>query len=190
MTSTLSEVEPSPVFVDESGRRGRRLRGLGWVFGVAFVGMTLAMVSGLLGTQSDAPSFTVPGSADTLPPGQYVDAPLPAPPGKADRSKGAPRTAAPGASGTPSGTPTATTSPTASATASSGAGDDPATATGTPGGSSSGSGTKHTKPPATASSSAKPSNSAPAPTHTDPPTQAPPTQPTGDDPPPAAPPAG
>lgn len=188
MTSTLSEVEPSPVFVDESGRRGRRLRGLGWVFGVAFVGMTLAMVSGLLGTQSDAPSFTVPGSADTLPPGQYVDAPLPAPPGKADRSKGAPRTAAPGASGTPSGTPTATTSPTASATASSGAGDDPATATGTPGGSSgSGSGTKHTKPPATASSSAKPSNSAPAPTHTDPPTQAPPTQPAGDDPPPAPP---
>ncbi|MBY8876174.1 hypothetical protein [Actinacidiphila acidipaludis] len=94
MTSTLSEVvEPSPVFVDQSGRRGRRLRGLGWGVGVAFVGVTLTMVSGLLGTQSDAPSFSVPDTADTLPPGQYVDAPQPAPPGRADRVKGAPLTA-------------------------------------------------------------------------------------------------
>jgi hypothetical protein len=95
VTSTLSEVvEPSPVFVDQSGRRGRRLRGLGWGVGVAFVGVTLTMVSGLLGTQSDAPSFSVPTTADTLPPGQYVDAPQPAPPGRADRTKGAPRTGA------------------------------------------------------------------------------------------------
>ena len=95
MTSTLSEVvEPSPVFVDQSGRRGRRLRGLGWAVGVAFVGVTVTMVSGLLGTQSDAPSYSVPKTADTLPPGQYVDAPQPAPPGRADRSTGAPRTGA------------------------------------------------------------------------------------------------
>lgn len=106
MTSSLSEAEPSPVFVDQSGRRGRRLRGAGWAFGVAFVGVTLAMVSGLLGTQSDAPSFAVPDTADTLPPGQYVNAPLPAPPGKADHGKGAPHT------GAPTGTPTATGLPT------------------------------------------------------------------------------
>jgi hypothetical protein len=108
VTSTLTEVETSPVFVDQTGRRGRRLRGLGWVFGAAFVGMTLAMVSGLLGTQSDAPSFAVPGTANTLPPGQYVNAPLPAPPGKANRSKGVPHTAA--------AIPTGTTTPTATAT--------------------------------------------------------------------------
>lgn len=120
MTSTLSEVETSPVFVDQTGRRGRRLRGLGWVFGAAFVGMTLAMVSGLLGTQSDAPTFAVPGTADTLPPGQYVNAPLPAPPGKADRSKGVPHTAAitPSGSASPTATATATGSADPTATAS------------------------------------------------------------------------
>jgi hypothetical protein len=98
VTSSLSEiVEPAPVFVDQSGRRGRRLRGLGWGVGVAFVGLTLAMVSGLLGTQADAPPLHVPRTADTLPPGQYVDAPQPAPPGKADRTGDTP------------GTPSATT---------------------------------------------------------------------------------
>lgn len=89
MTSTLTEITPSPVFVDQTGRRGRRLRGLGWVFGAAFVGATLAMVSGLLGTQSDAPSFAVPDGANTAPPGQYLNAPLPSPPGKATRNKSA-----------------------------------------------------------------------------------------------------
>ena len=107
MTSSLSEAEPSPVFVDQSGRRGRRLRGAGWVFGAAFVGVTLAMVSGLLGTQSDAPSFPVPDTADTLPPGQYVNAPLPAPPGKAGHRKGPPRTGAPTATGSTAATITA-----------------------------------------------------------------------------------
>jgi hypothetical protein len=167
VTSTLSEVEPSPVFVDESGRRGRRLRGLGWIVGVAFVGATLAMISGLLGTQSDAPSFTVPGTADTLPPGQYVNAPLPAPPGKANRSKSAPRTDTP--SGTPSGTPTATTSPTASATETSGEGR--ATATGAPATAE-----RHTKPPAVPSTSAKPTPTLSAPAHESP-TPSPSTQP-------------
>lgn len=119
MSSTLTEVETSPVFVDHTGRRGRRLRGLGWVFGAAFVGVTLAMVSGLLGTQSDAPTFAVPGTADTLPPGQYVNAPLPAPPGKADRSKGVPHTAAttPSGSATPTATATGSADPTATARA-------------------------------------------------------------------------
>ncbi|WP_435173140.1 hypothetical protein [Actinacidiphila sp. bgisy145] len=108
MTSSLSEVvEPSPVFVDRSGRRGRRLRGLGWGVGVAFVGLTLAMVSGLLGTQADAPPLHVPRTADILPPGQYVDAPQPAPPGKADRTGGTPSatTAAGGASSSLFGSP-------------------------------------------------------------------------------------
>ncbi|WP_406432868.1 hypothetical protein [Streptomyces sp. NBC_01589] len=92
MTSTLTEVEASPVFVDRTGRRGRRLRGLGWVFGVAFVGAAVAMISGLLGTQSQAPAFEVPDTADTAPPGRYVNAPLPSPPGRANRSTGSPAT--------------------------------------------------------------------------------------------------
>lgn len=124
MTSSLSEAEPSPVFVDQSGRRGRRLRGAGWAFGVAFVGVTLAMVSGLLGTQSDAPSFAVPDTADTLPPGQYVNAPLPAPPGKADHGKGAPHTGAPTATTTSTATTTFTATGTPTAT--------PVTTTGIP----------------------------------------------------------
>ncbi|MEV0094863.1 hypothetical protein [Streptomyces sp. NPDC050738] len=90
MTSTLTEVEASPVFVDRTGRRGRRLRGLGWVFGFVLVGLAVAMISGLLGMQSHAPGFAVPDTADTAPPGQYVNAPLPSPPGKAARSNPAP----------------------------------------------------------------------------------------------------
>jgi hypothetical protein len=77
------EVEPSPVFVDQTGRRGRRLRGLGWVFGVACVGFAVAMISGLLGIQSQAPAFAVPDTADTTPPSQYVNAAPPSPPAKA-----------------------------------------------------------------------------------------------------------
>lgn len=87
MNSTLTEAEPSPVFVDTTGRRGRRLRGLGWVAGVVCVGFAAAMISGLLGAQSRAPAYKVPDSAPTAPPGQYVDAPLPSPPGKAERGK-------------------------------------------------------------------------------------------------------
>ncbi len=174
MTSTLSEVEPSPVFVDQSGRRGRRLRGAGWVFGVAFVGVTLAMASGLLGTQSDAPSFAVPDTADTQPPGEYVNAPLPAPPGKADRSKGVPRTASPTATATPTGTPTATGSPTATPSA-----DGSATATSTPTAGRTG------NPPAGSTPSTHPTSSSPAPSvpetppasATPPPTESTPTDP-------------
>lgn len=171
MTSTLSDVvEPSPVFVDESGRRGRRLRGLGWIAGVAFVGVTLAMISGLLGTQSDAPTFTVPRTADTLPPGQYVDAPLPAPPGRAAHGKGAPLEGAPGiAAPTASSAPTTTTSPTATATTSASA-DTPATAASSPTQSP-----HHTTSPAASSPSAHPSRTtSAAPTHESATTSAPP----------------
>lgn len=117
MTSTMTEVEASPVFVDQTGRRGRRLRGFGWVFGAAFVGLALAMISGLLGTQSEAPGFAVPDTADTEPPGQYVNAPQPSPPGKANRSADTPTGVAP----TPTASASATATETATATAASGA---------------------------------------------------------------------
>lgn len=80
-TTTVAD-EASPVFVDHTGRRGRRLRGLGWVAGFLSVGCIVAMTSGLVGTQSQAPAVTVPGTADTTPPSQFVNAPPPtAPPG-------------------------------------------------------------------------------------------------------------
>ncbi|MEU8712013.1 hypothetical protein ACIBCP_17805 [Streptomyces sp. NPDC051287] len=91
MTSASTEVDPAPVFVDQTGLRGRRLRGLGWVLGLVCTGFVVAMVSGLAGTQSQAPALTVPGTADTTPPGRYLNAPLPAAPGTA---RSAPDTAA------------------------------------------------------------------------------------------------
>ncbi|MER6980009.1 hypothetical protein ABT317_24320, partial [Streptomyces carpinensis] len=73
MTSASAEVEPAPVFVDQTGLRGRRLRGFGWLLGIVCTGFVLAMTSGLLGTQSQAPALTVPGTADTTPPSQYLN---------------------------------------------------------------------------------------------------------------------
>ncbi|WP_405916518.1 hypothetical protein [Streptomyces sp. NBC_00728] len=84
MTSASTEVETAPVFVDQSGQRGRRLRGLGWLLGIICTGFVVAMVSGLVGTQSQAPGLTVPGTANTTPPSQYLNAPLPAAPGVAE----------------------------------------------------------------------------------------------------------
>jgi hypothetical protein len=183
VTSTTSEVvEPSPVFVDVSGRRGRRLRGLGWAFGVAFVGVTLAMVSGLLGTQSDAPSFVVPAAADTLPPGQYVNAPLPAPPGKALRGTGAPRSTAPRATGTPTASATATPADTAPPTGTASAPPPPTVGTTTA--------PPRTKASASSTPTQKASHAAPPPVATTSPAPPPsagatPTGDSGDAPPPA-----
>ncbi|MFF4537503.1 hypothetical protein [Streptomyces aureus] len=88
MTSTSTEVEPAPVFVDRTGQRGRRLRGLGWLVGILCTGCVAAMISGLVGTQSQAPALSVPGTADTTPPSQYLNAPLPAAPGAARPTAG------------------------------------------------------------------------------------------------------
>ncbi|MFC5907247.1 hypothetical protein [Streptacidiphilus monticola] len=71
---------PTPVFVDHSGRRGRRLRGLGWLVGSVSVGFAVAMTAGLIGTQSQAPPMQVPANVDTTPPGQFLDAPVPTSP--------------------------------------------------------------------------------------------------------------
>jgi hypothetical protein len=87
-TSTSTEVEPAPVFVDQTGLRGRRLRGFGWLVGIVCTGCVVAMISGLVGTQSQAPPLTVPGTADTTPPSQYLNAPLPAAPGAAEPQQG------------------------------------------------------------------------------------------------------
>ncbi|MGQ4487455.1 hypothetical protein ACN6LM_004510 [Streptomyces sp. SAS_281] len=99
MTRTPTTVEPAPVFVDQTGQRGRRLRGFGWLMGILCTGCVVAMISGLIGTQSQAPALTTPSTADTKPPNQYLNAPLPAAPGVTHPEK---------ATAAPAGTPDAT----------------------------------------------------------------------------------
>ncbi|MFB7667386.1 hypothetical protein ACFC1R_26160 [Kitasatospora sp. NPDC056138] len=50
----------SPVFVDQSGTRGRRLRGFGWLVGLASAMVAAALTSSLIGLQSQAPALQVP----------------------------------------------------------------------------------------------------------------------------------
>ncbi|MFE2068867.1 hypothetical protein ACFXDH_41960 [Streptomyces sp. NPDC059467] len=117
MTSTSTEVEPTPVFVDQTGLRGRRLRGLGWLVGIVCTGCVVAMISGLVGTQSQAPALTVPGTADTTPPSQYLNAPLPAAPGAARPGKSSTATPATAAATASDATASDATAPVTAATA-------------------------------------------------------------------------
>ncbi|MEU8963375.1 hypothetical protein AB0C89_16945 [Streptomyces sp. NPDC048491] len=57
-----------PVFVDASGRRGKKLRGLGWLCGLAATGFAVALVGSLLGGNSQAPGLNLPdgGKADAV----------------------------------------------------------------------------------------------------------------------------
>ncbi|WP_167152958.1 MULTISPECIES: hypothetical protein [Streptomyces] len=61
-----------PVFVDASGRRGKKLRGLGWLCGLAATGFAVALVGSLLGGNSQAPGLNLPdgskADAVTAPP--------------------------------------------------------------------------------------------------------------------------
>ncbi|WP_101388532.1 hypothetical protein [Streptomyces sp. TLI_146] len=52
-----------PVFVDESGRRGKNLRRLGWVFGLACTCYAVMLVGSLVGGSSRAPWLGIPGPA-------------------------------------------------------------------------------------------------------------------------------
>ncbi|MEU9446112.1 hypothetical protein AB0D42_35675 [Streptomyces sp. NPDC048304] len=115
MTSASTEVEPAPVFVDQTGLRGRRLRGFGWLLGMVCTGFVVAMISGLVGTQSQAPALTVPGTADTTPPSQYLNAPLPAAPGAATSTTAT--AATPDATASVTATPAAGTAASGSMTA-------------------------------------------------------------------------
>ncbi|MER6466804.1 hypothetical protein ABT278_40910 [Streptomyces sp. NPDC001228] len=117
MTSASTEVDSAPVFVDGTGLRGRRLRGLGWVLGLVCTGFVVAMVSGLAGTQSQAPALTVPGTADTTPPGRYLNAPLPAAPGTARSAPDTTAVTTPDATASGAVTATAGTADQSSATA-------------------------------------------------------------------------
>lgn len=60
--------EPSPVFVDSSGRRQRRVRRLGWLLVVPAAGYVVLVLSSLFGGPTlESPFLPAPRSADAAP---------------------------------------------------------------------------------------------------------------------------
>ncbi|MFJ7156472.1 hypothetical protein ACIQUQ_16170 [Streptomyces sp. NPDC101118] len=70
------EPAPAPVFVDQSGTRGRLLRGFGWPVSVIGAVLAVAMGSSLIGVQADAPAMGVPEQPTWAP---APPTPLPSP---------------------------------------------------------------------------------------------------------------
>ncbi|WTI80671.1 hypothetical protein OG338_10035 [Streptomyces sp. NBC_00726] len=144
----LSELVPEPVppegadgpvFVDESGRRGKTMRRLGWVLGAVFICYALTLVVAVLGGSSAAPFLPVSGQEEHQKTEEVRTSPSPSaspgePSASADASPGASLSATPpqesGAAlpgGTDGGRPTA--SATRSPASGSGTGSKPATST-------------------------------------------------------------
>ncbi|MEV1054856.1 hypothetical protein [Streptomyces sp. NPDC049887] len=53
-----------PVFVDESGRRSKKFRRIGWVLALVCAGYAVTLAVALIGGNSNAPSLLIPGPAD------------------------------------------------------------------------------------------------------------------------------
>ncbi|WP_158780965.1 hypothetical protein [Streptomyces sp. NRRL S-237] len=110
--SNSRESAPAPVFVDQSGLRGRLLRGFGWPVSVVGAVLAVAMGSSLIGVQADAPAMGIP----VQPSRPATPSPSPVPslsPGPTSFAS-APRTAT--RSATPQAKTSATTAKTAAAT--------------------------------------------------------------------------
>ncbi|WP_407911658.1 hypothetical protein [Kitasatospora sp. NE20-6] len=107
--SSLEEAAPAPVFVDQSGLRGRLLRGLGWP--VSLVGAILAvgMASSMVGMQADAPAMGIPAH----PP---VHSPAPSPTPVTSPSPTPSHSRSPSHSASPSHSPSSPRTPSRSAT--------------------------------------------------------------------------
>ncbi|MGR6970724.1 hypothetical protein ACU639_14170 [Streptomyces cynarae] len=102
-----------PVFVDESGRRGRRLRRIGIAIGVACAAYAAVIVATLLSGNSAAPWLPVPGEQEDVPASEVDSSPLPS------------RSAQPSVSGSPA--------PGVTASASDATTPSPGRSTGAPG---------------------------------------------------------
>ncbi|MCZ7459983.1 hypothetical protein [Streptomyces sp. WMMC940] len=61
---TPQEDADGPVFVDESGRRSKKFRRIGWVLALVCAGYAVTLVVALIGGNSNAPSLLIPGPAD------------------------------------------------------------------------------------------------------------------------------
>ncbi|MFE4872973.1 hypothetical protein [Streptomyces sp. NPDC056682] len=125
--SSAQQGSDGPVFVDASGRRGKKVRWLGWVFGLACTGFAVALVGSLLGGSARAPGLTLPEGGKAGAVSASPDAPAPQAPKVPAKSSAAPshgaskapvHKASPPAhapSGSPHHSPTGKTSPSASA---------------------------------------------------------------------------
>ncbi|MFE2939137.1 hypothetical protein ACFXKG_08765 [Streptomyces sp. NPDC059255] len=92
-----AEAPEGPVFVDESGRRSKKLRRAGWVVAIACACYAVTVVAALVGGDSSAPWLQIPGLADKKKPDTVQIQPAPS---------GSPSEAA--TSGDPSASPTET----------------------------------------------------------------------------------
>ncbi|MFE9477554.1 hypothetical protein ACFYNM_02995 [Streptomyces spororaveus] len=106
------ESAPAPVFVDQSGLRGRLLRGLGWPVSVVGAVLAVAMGSSLIGVQADAPPMRIPVQPSR--PAAPVPPPMPSLSPGPSSPPSAPRTAV--RSATPQAKAPATATKTAAAT--------------------------------------------------------------------------
>ncbi|MFC8722465.1 hypothetical protein [Kitasatospora sp. NPDC057198] len=126
------EPAPEPVFVDQSGLRGRLLRGMGWP--VSLVGAVLAVAMGgsLVGMQADAPPLVVPAqpaqapAVTTAPSPSATTAPSPSATGTAGHST------APGAKSSTGSTKPSTSKPSTSKPSTSKSSSKPTTASHAP----------------------------------------------------------
>ncbi|WP_434590313.1 hypothetical protein [Streptomyces sp. A5-4] len=62
--SGAQEGSDGPVFVDESGRRSRKFRRVGWVLATVCACYAITLVAALMGGTSKAPWLPIPGLAD------------------------------------------------------------------------------------------------------------------------------
>ncbi|MFG3231457.1 hypothetical protein ACGFZG_06920 [Streptomyces antibioticus] len=109
------DVTGTPVFVDESGRRSRRLRLLGSAVGVACGVYAVVIVATLVSGNSSAPWLPLPGQNDDIPAGQVEISPQPSVEASPTGSESAaPGTDPTGSAPTASATGAATVAPAAS----------------------------------------------------------------------------
>ncbi|MFI6682691.1 hypothetical protein [Streptomyces sp. NPDC050485] len=135
-----------PVFVDASGRRGKKVRWLGWIFGLACTGFAVALVGSLLGVSARAPGLTLPEGSKPSAATASPKAPASqAPASKAPESKAPPKESVPAHSASkapahkaskpahsPSGSPSPHHSPTGKSSPSAGASHKPSALTALP----------------------------------------------------------
>ncbi len=89
--SSFEEPAPAPVFVDQSGLRGRLLRGFGWPVSVVGAILAVAMGSSLIGVQADAPAMGIPAQPSRPP--APSPSPVPSLSPTASSASSSPRTA-------------------------------------------------------------------------------------------------
>ncbi|MFF3860008.1 hypothetical protein [Streptomyces sp. NPDC002209] len=142
--SSFGGPAPAPVFVDQSGLRGRLLRGFGWPVSVVGAILAVAMGSSLIGVQADAPAMGIPAQRPPAPSRSPAPSLSPSPSSASSAARTATRSATPQAKSTATTTkPTATSTKAVSGTSKTTAGTSKSTTTAPRGAASSRQPTKH-----------------------------------------------